>query len=342
MQKMLRIEKAMAYGIYFSGIYFAYSKISDRASGSARVLMYHRVLSEPGGICGGMVTREAFDRQMRIISEKCSPVSMHELVEGIKSGKLRKGSVVVTLDDGYRDNYLNAYPILKRYGIPATIFLTSGMIGTGDMLWFDRVSAALSLTKEKALLFGGKGFDISGEQSREVAAQSIISMLKSMDHGSRLKGVKSLMKDLKVTEDMLPRDLMLEWDHVREMAESGLITFGAHTLTHPILTQLPMEDVKKEIFGSKDAIEKKIGKGVDFFSYPNGDRGDFNEDIKKLLRGEFACSASTIPGKNDSGSDLFELRRIGCSHENNDIVFRVKQSGMLNILVGIYKGMRSR
>jgi peptidoglycan/xylan/chitin deacetylase (PgdA/CDA1 family) len=342
MQKMLRIEKAMAYGIYFSGVYFAYSRIADRKSGSARILMYHRVLSESGGICGGMVTREAFERQMRMISEKHNPVSMHELVEGIRSGELKKGSVAITLDDGYMDNYLNAYPVLKRYGIPATIFLTSGIVGTGGMLWFDKVSAALSLTREKALSFGGKRFCLSGEQSREDAAQSIISMLKGMDHGSRLKGVENLIKDLKVTEEMLPRDMMLGWDHVREMAESGLVTLGAHTLTHPILTQLPMEEVRKEVFGSKEIIEKKTGKGVDFFSYPNGDRSDFNEEIKEMLRGGFACSSSTIPGKNDSRTDLFELRRIGCSHENNDIVFKVKQSGLLNRLVGIYKGMRGR
>ncbi len=341
MQKMLRIEKAMAYGIYFSGIYFVYSKIEDRTSSSARILMYHRILNEGDEICGeNMVTKEAFERQMKIISEKHNPVSMYELVEGIKNGNLRRGSVAITLDDGYRDNYMNAYPILKRYDIPATIFLTSGIIGTHDILWFDKVSASISLTEKKNLYFEGESFDISEKKSREAATQSIISILKKMEHESRLKSLDNLMGSLNVTKDILPKDMMLEWKHVKEMVESGLITFGAHTLTHPILTQLSMKNIKKEIFDSKDIIEKMISKKVDLFSYPNGDKSDFNEDIKNLLRGAFVCSASTIPGKNNSKSDLFELRRIGCSHENNDIVFKVKQSGILNCLIGIYKHVK--
>jgi peptidoglycan/xylan/chitin deacetylase (PgdA/CDA1 family) len=343
MRKMLRVEKAIAYGIYFSGIYFVYSKIADMASSSGRILMYHRILNEGEDLSGvNMVTKKAFERQMRIICEKYNPVSMYELVEGIKNGNLRKGSVAITLDDGYRDNYLNAYPILKRYGIPATIFLTSGIIGTHDMLWFDKVSASISLTHKKKLYFEGKSFNLSEKKSREVANQSIVSILKNMEHKSRLKSLDNLMETLNITKDMLPKDMMLEWNHVKEMSESGLITFGAHTLTHPILTQLSMENIKKEIFDSKDIIEKIISKKVDLFSYPNGDKSDFNEDIKNLLRRAFICSSSTIPGKNDSKSDLFELRRIGCSHENNDIVFKVKQSGILNCLIGIYKYVKGR
>ena len=121
------------------------------------------------------------------------------------------------------------------------------------------------------------------------------------------------------------------------MDKGGLITFGAHTLTHPVLSRLPKKDAEKEIAESKKTLEKGLDRKVDFFSYPYGARGDFNEETKEIVKGNFSCAVTTIPGFNNANSDMFELRRIGCSHENDFIVFKVKVSGMLNPFIRLYR-----
>jgi len=255
MNTALKIEKTLAYVLYFSGFYALFKAIRN-SSRNVRILTYHSITDDSGN----MVTRDSFDRQMDYLSVNYVPISFSEFLEGSKGNSVRKKSIIVTLDDGYMDNYANAYPILKKHNIPAMIFPLAGSID---------------------------------------------------------------------------RERMLGWSEMKEMGEP--IAFGAHTMTHPVLSKLPKKDAEKEIVGSKEVLEKGLSRKVDVFAYPYGSRADFNEETKSIVRRNFSCAVTTIPGVNDLDNDLFELRRIGCSHENDFIVFKVKVSGALSPFIKLYR-----
>ena len=188
-----------------------------------------------------------FDAQMQYLSKRYHPMSLEKVAQHIRSGEaLPPRAIAVTFDDGYRDNYENAYPVLRKYEIPATIFLTTGFIGTGEIPAWDR------------------GFYTSEET------------------------------------------LMLSWKQVREMGSDG-ISFGSHTLTHPLLSRIPRKRVEEELCLSKDIIEQQIGMPVTTFAYPSG---DFNSETKELVRESgYAAAVSVTAGHNGLHNDVYALRR---------------------------------
>ncbi|NOQ55755.1 MAG: polysaccharide deacetylase family protein [Nanohaloarchaea archaeon] len=340
MNTALKFEKYFAYILYYTGLFFVYGKMKN-ISNKTRILMYHRVVEDTqakNDVLPKMVTKDEFENQMRYISLKYRPISLNQFLDDAKKGKIKKKSIVITMDDGYKDNYTNAYPILTKYNVPASIFLTSGLIDTDKMLWFDEVSAMICSTKKMEIKIQNRIFNISSNEKKTSSIQNIISMLKKTDNEERLRWIKELQKECRTSKNLNNKNTMLSWKEVKEMSKNKLITFGAHTQTHPILSKMNLKDVENEIAKSKQIIGIKTGIEPGLFSYPNGGKEDFNKDIKRILKKyDFKCATSTISGLNDKNCDLFELKRIGCSHENDNIVFKVKISGIFNTVISIYK-----
>ena len=188
-----------------------------------------------------------FENQMQYLSNAYNPISLDRMAQHIQNGTpLPSKAIAVTFDDGYQDNYKNAFPILKKHNIPATVFLTTGFIGTGEIPRWD-------------------------------------------------KGYYKAQKDL-----------MLSWEQVREMSDSG-ISFGSHTLSHPFLTRIPRKQAQKEIRLSKDIIEQQTRKPVTTFSYPSG---NFDSEIKGIVReAGYSAAVSTNPGYNSTYDDVHALKR---------------------------------
>ena len=144
----------------------------------------------------------------------------------------------------------------------------------------------------------------------------MLQFLKTLDGEARLGWIDQLVEKLQVHDPCTEQDLMLGWDEVRTMHEAG-ISFGSHTVTHPILTALSPGRMRQELVESKQAIERELQAPVRSFAYPNGKAGDFNEATKAILReAGYSCALTTIVGANpcggpDDGQDLMELKRIG-------------------------------
>ena len=220
--------------------------------------------------------------------------------------------LTITFDDGYRDNYENAFPILNRLGLPATIFLATGAIDSGRTLWHDRVFSALRETRATALeKFGDNGqtYPLNTPAAKRHSLAQLLNFLWSLDDGDRSLWVEKLIQKLGIEEPVSCERLMLSWDEIRAMSERG-IGFGAHSVTHPILSKIPLRQLKQEIRDSKDIIESHLKMPVKHFAYPVGRREDFTDAVKKELRDAgFESAVTTIFGANDSKQDLFELRR---------------------------------
>lgn len=287
--------------------------IRRRRNGNVQILTYHRVNDEHDPFFPA-VPSVAFAKQMEYLASHFSVCSLTEAVERLRTNDIPDNVVVVTFDDGYRDNYLYAFPILKEYSVPATIFLATAAIGSGRVLWHDRVFTAFRKAATPVLRrFGQEScmYPLLTLSDKLFAQHAILQFLRSLGDEERSGWIDRLMTNLGVEDKEETLDLMLNWDEVRAMHQHG-ISFGSHTVTHPILSKLPVEKVKEEIRESQRTIAQQLGAVPTLFAYPNGGQKDFTLTTKQILRDTgYVCAVTTIFGANETGQDLFELRRGG-------------------------------
>ena len=238
--------------------------------------------------------------------------SLEAALDGIRRDDGVNDVVVVTFDDGYMDNFVNAFPVLRRLSIPATIFLATDAVGTDRSLWHDRVFAAFRETSAPTLKdFGvpAATYSLRTVEDKLRAQASILEFLRRHDTPSRSAWIERLTERLQVEDRRMAPDLMLRWQEVRSMQAAG-ISFGSHSVTHPILSRVTAVEAEREIVESKRRIEECLGVEVRTFAYPNGRPGDFDETTKRLLQNAgYTCAVTTTPGMNTPGQDPFELKR---------------------------------
>ena len=290
------------------------TRITRRSSNNFQILLYHRVDDgEDSFLPSTPIT--LFKKQMEYLAETSSVWSLEDAVEGMLRNDLPDGVVVVTFDDGYRDNYLNALPILTDLSLTATIFLATDSIGSRRILWHDRVFRAFGKTRMTTLeKFGpqSKSYSMRTEREKIRTRGDVLEMLKRLDEQERMSSIDRLIEKLAVEDPLEVPDLMMNWDEARKMHRSGM-TLGSHTVTHPILSTLSPSRLEDEITTSKTEMERELGVPVRTFAYPNGRRSDFTEQAKELLRQSgYTCAVTTIFGANGGSSevpDLMELKR---------------------------------
>jgi peptidoglycan/xylan/chitin deacetylase (PgdA/CDA1 family) len=248
---------------------------------------------------------------------------MDDVVNHIKLGKgFRRPSIAITFDDGYLDNYTLAYPVLKKHGVPAALYLTTSLVGTPDRIWTEQIGLAFLETPKGYFnfseLFGDKTIPIRTKEEKEQANSKVSEALKLRPDDKRRELMQELFETLEVSE-IVGRNcgerMMLSWDEVQEMRKDG-VTMGSHSHTHPILSRMSIQKAKDEILKSKKVLEKNVDIEVKHFSFPNGREEDFSEELRDYCREiGFESTCSVIYGANDaSEKNLFALKRVGAIH----------------------------
>lgn len=278
------------------------------------ILAYHMISDSPNGFYPEVSTRN-FERQINHLKRNYHIISLEEIAERIRTGRTVRRCAAITFDDGFRDNYEKAYPILRRHQIPATIFLTTGCIDTGTLPWFIWFRFLFKNAARKRVNIELEGqtlsFSLEGPPEKRTASDQIMRYLQCCPDQERLSILNELPSMLGVESADSPRSLMLTWDQIREMSRSG-INFGAHTITHPVLSRISPEMIRYEIEGSKTAIEEHIGRPVKTFAYPFGRKQHYPSDTPLLLRDlGFECAVTTEPGGNSGSDSVYELKRSG-------------------------------
>ncbi len=274
-----------------------------------QILTYHRVNDEQDPFFTAVPT-QVFERQMAYIARTYPVLTVEELAERMRRGGLPRNALAITFDDGYRDTLTHAAPILARYGLPATIFVATGFIGTAEVPWFDRLAMAVKVTKALSLQAPwGEAVSLVTPGERLRAVERTLGYLKRLPDEHLRRRLDELLDALGSTDQRCFKNLMLTWDDVHALAGLGF-SIGAHTVNHPILSRVSAERAWTEILGSRTMIESACGRPPLAFAYPNGRSEDYTQSVARLVReAGFTCAVTTEWGLNTRDISPWELRR---------------------------------
>jgi peptidoglycan/xylan/chitin deacetylase (PgdA/CDA1 family) len=281
------------------------------------IFMYHAVVHSPLQVFDWcFIDASSFRAHMQYLGSRYELLPLTEATSRLQDGTIDRPTAVVTLDDGFQNSYDVAFPILRELGIPATIFLVTGLVDTADTFWFSRLHRAVTETDRPWVRWEGNCFDLSTSQSKARALKVQRTRLKRLAQPQLLDQVCRIALDLG-DDPTRPIEIdspyrVLNSNAIREMAQSGFIEFGAHTESHAILSRLPPEAARDEIEQSIAATQRLTEQPCVLFAYPNGLAKDYDARHRALLQSCGVRAAVTaINGLNGSEAHLLDLRRFG-------------------------------
>jgi peptidoglycan/xylan/chitin deacetylase (PgdA/CDA1 family) len=319
------IKVALTNGLYYTGLLRLWQRIALRKR--AVVLMYHRVLTAEERARSGshpalVVDRDTFARHMEVLKRSFVVLTVDELADRMERGQpLPDCSCLITFDDGWRDNFTNAFPVLKRLSLPALVFLPVNFIGSRRLFWQEALvhllSAAIATVRavpaRRARLAAVLApaelddlLDVAAAEPRAAILSRIGSQkLVAADSVARL--LTELSTELGVRlEDYAATDGFMDWSEVEAMAAAG-VAFGGHGAEHRLLTYVSADEVEAEIGESKAVIDRRFVGTAPTFSYPNG---YCNADVVDRVRQSgYRLAFTTRRGLVSAGDDRFTVCR---------------------------------
>ena len=340
----------MSFSKIFKQAIFSIRPLSRLKYHDAIILMYHRVAeldSDPWSLA---VRPKHFDEHMDIIQKHGYPMSLTKFAENLNDNHPLQRAIVVTFDDGYKDNLNNAKPILEKYNIPATVFVTTGCIEQQRDFWWDELDRLLlqprSLPDLLQLNIRGKRYQwktvgsehYSSGTLRPTAFQSIKSKIEELLN-RRLNLYRKIYKILQLLSPFEREQVLKElkiWVNTEStnwknqlpltkndlitLGKEGLIEIGAHTESHPHLSKIPLNKQRDEILKSKAYLENILGHNVNSFAYPHG---SYIKDTVSLVKeAGFSCACSSIFGKVKRRNNLYLLPRVVIKDWDGETFYR--------------------
>jgi peptidoglycan/xylan/chitin deacetylase (PgdA/CDA1 family) len=303
-------------------------------AGRVMILGYHRIVpeiaqAEREAIFGLLTSTESFRRQLAIVREQCEVLTLAEAAGVLKGErKTARPAAVITFDDGYQDNHDHALPILREMNLPATVFVSTGYIGSSQPLHHDRIfwlmTKAFERGYELSEAFEGIGLRAIriSEMCRKKDPLAVTGEIVYLPLAAREKLIERL--EAALGADYPPGCLLLDWEMIAEMEKAG-VSFGSHSDQHPVLTLEDTHTIEREIRRSKRILEDRLGHRVSHFAYPNG---RCNAAISGLVaRLGFDLAVTTERRLAEPGDDLHRLARVGmCEESTRGLCGRFSQS----------------
>jgi peptidoglycan/xylan/chitin deacetylase (PgdA/CDA1 family) len=307
------------------------------------VLAYHRIFDWTAPdfdyyIPNVSATPEMFNRQMDYVEQHFNVISLDQLLAFIQHGEpLPSWPCLITFDDGYIDNYDNAYPILQKHGFPAVIFLMTDGMNNPVRPWWDVCAYYFHHTRKQRLNLPLVGeFILRKPQDRIIAREALMRELKALPDVER-RAILAQLPDL--LEVPLPNDprLFVTWDQVRELVANG-VACQPHTMTHPIMSRISPDEQRQQLVGSKEIIEAETGQKAVVFAYPNGTQADYTQDTMNILRELGYVAAFTLEDgpmrSRDVQANPLEIKRVFLGSKDTFDIFVLKLMGLPAFLPG--------
>jgi peptidoglycan/xylan/chitin deacetylase (PgdA/CDA1 family) len=297
------------------------------------ILMFHGIEAQPvSPPCWHVLDAPTLRRQLEYVRRRFDVLPLEEALERLYAGTLPDHAAAVTFDDGTRNLLTHAAPVLRELGLPASVFLATGPMGTDETLWPDELWLAFARTnaREVDLTAFGLGTQSLGSAADRGKAYSIVvERFKDFPDEERIARLGSLVASLvpELDGDTGPFRL-LSWDEARALASDGRVTLHPHTVTHPILSRCPDEKVEREVADSCAALERETGRKPTVFAYPNGRAQDFDDRAKAALRRRgVRWALATTSGIAHRDCDPLALPRIGIGSDLSFAGFQLRVSG---------------
>jgi peptidoglycan/xylan/chitin deacetylase (PgdA/CDA1 family) len=274
------------------------------------ILAYHRV-----GLGGvpyySELPQRVFEQQISYLKRNYGIISLDQLCDELQNPQAADQSIAVTFDDGYADLYDQAFPVLQKYQIPATVYLPAKLIDAGEVGWYDRLFVAMQVAPGSEFTIEmekTRTFELKSVEDRFYAAVAMVKFCRAISDDQRMRFCNEIESRIAIPAGQV-RGRLLNWEQIGTMQKAG-INFASHTSTHPVMSRLRPEQVKLELSESKELLEKRVGREVVHFAYPFGKNADCGEPPNQLFREcGYRSAATTVIGANSPGVNPFYLRR---------------------------------
>lgn len=336
-----RLGVLLATLFYYSGLVTLSRWLMQDSTRRVVILNYHRA-------SGGDLRRQLLylRRHYRIMPMEEALAELY--VPADKQGRRsdRRTPLVLTFDDGYRDFYTHAFKLACQLQIPVTVFLIPGYVESGRCFWWEEGDYLVANTRVDQVTLDGCIYHLSQANERSALSQAIDRRLRAA------QSVKEREAFLTFIYDMLAMPInstidaaktamsrSLTWDEIRTMQESGWVTFGAHSMNHPILAALadPAE-LHYEIKACRTLLEQQLGCAVRTFAYPVGKPEDIGDEAIKVVReAGYACAVTTVYGYATARSDPFRIERLLTDVSRHWLVLAAEISGIWRFFSPLWK-----
>jgi peptidoglycan/xylan/chitin deacetylase (PgdA/CDA1 family) len=303
-------------------------RVLPARAGLLTVLTYHRV-DEPDrhperapGLLSA--TPEGFDAQLDVVATSCTPVSLDDVLAVREGGAdLPRRAVLLTFDDAYDDFADVAWPLLRRHGLPATLFVPTAYPDVpGRAFWWDRLHQALAETPVPAVATPVGRLPLGTPAERDDATRALRTFVKSRPHDEAMDLVDDLLDEL---EAPCPPSPVLGWDRLRALAADG-VALAPHSRTHPLLTRVGPDQLAQEVAGSLADLERELGSAPPAFAYPSG--ANDGRVVAALAEAGYRVAFTTARGNEPvgggAGPDWLRLRRVNVGGRTTPALLRAQ------------------
>jgi peptidoglycan/xylan/chitin deacetylase (PgdA/CDA1 family) len=310
--------------------------------GIGLIVLYHRIIPPTDKsywlrpYSGLVVTSEELERQIAYFAKNFECVPLDDLLNRLtkKTGQ-KKRLLVVTFDDGFKDNLELGLPILEKYNVPATFYITTGLIDNSILVWWEELQFILQQLHTIEVFWGPRAgiLPLKTYREKSSACDYLSNLIKDLPPSAVQSFMESLRAQCSLTYS--PQGATLSWDEIRSLDQHTLITIGAHSTSHHSLKRLPDEVMHDELAGSKQRLEKEVGHPVHHFSYPYGCQNHVGErELAAVEAAGFRSAVTTLFGHvfHEHDNYRFGLPRISIDLNDSLEYLKWKMTGSASFL----------
>jgi len=315
-------------------------RIAHRLGAPAAVILrYHSIQDRPEDYsntigCTSIHATSIFQRHMELIAKRFSAVSIDDVALFLKGEKsLPQRAVAVTFDDGYKDNFRFAAPILNRLGIPGAFYILVDSVDRSKAPWYCLLRHAFMTSRKPNWIDPATGVvrELTDCEAREGAFLSAIEICAKSSAPAREEMMQNTVRLLEPEPFPNENDMMMTWDDARTLAKSGHIV-GSHTMTHPNLAQVSAADARSELSDSKLKLEKELRSPVKHFAYPHPALNpQWNETTLKITEElGYATAATTTVGAVRAGARALAIPRTYIPRDESEFLWHIERTLLLS------------